>query len=433
MVLTFFLGGLIILLLTKFPVAFSFLLMNILGILVFMGSAGLKNITLGIFSSLTTFTITPVPLFILMGELMYHSHVADTTLDILDRWLGKIPGRLSILASVSGTIFAATSGSTMANTAMLGTVLLPEMRKRGYSVSMSVGPIIGAGGLAMLIPPSALAVVLASIAGISVGGLLMAGVIPGVMLGIFFSIYIVLMAILNPSCAPRYEVPPTPLKEKLFLTVKYLFPIGLIIFAVIGVIVLGLATPTEAAASGTIATFIVTLIYKRFNWEVLKASLKGSIEIWIMVFMIIAGSSTFSSILAYTGASKGLMGLIEGLKVHPILILIGMQLIIAFMGCFMDAISIMMICLPVFMPISNLLGFDPVWFGVLFLINIEMGQLTPPFGMLLFVMKGVAPPDITMQQIIKASIPYMLFDVLIMAIIIIWPPVALWLPSFLKG
>ncbi len=433
MVLTFFLGGLIILLLTKFPVAFSFLLMNIFGIIIFMGSAGLKNITLGIFSSLTTFTITPVPLFIFMGELMYHSHIADITIDILDRWLGRIPGRLSILASVSGTIFAATSGSTMANTAMLGTVLLPEMRKRGYSVSMSVGPIIGVGGLAMLIPPSALAVVLASIAGISVGGLLMAGVIPGVLLGLFFSLYVVLMAILNPSCAPRYETSPTSFKEKLLLTVKYLFPIGIIIFAVIGVIVLGLATPTEAAASGTIATFFVTLIYKRFNWEVLKASLKGSVEIWIMVFMIIAGSSTFSSILAYTGASKGLMGLIEGLKVHPIIILIGMQLIIAFMGCFMDAISIMMICLPVFMPISNMLGFDPVWFGVLFLINIEMGQLTPPFGMLLFVMKGVAPPDITMEQIIKASIPYILFDILIMAIIIIWPPVALWLPSFLKG
>ncbi len=433
MVLTFFLGGLVILLLTRFPVAFSFLLMDVIGILVFMGTVGLKNITLGIFSSLSIFTITPVPLFILMGELMYHSHVADITIDILDRWLGRVPGRLGILAAVSGTIFAATSGSTMANTAMLGTVLLPEMRKRGYSVSMSVGPIIGSGGLAMLIPPSALAVVLAGIAGISVGGLLMAGVIPGVILGAFFSVYIILMAWLKPSCAPRYSVPPTPLGQKLFLTVKHLVPIGFIIFSVIGVIITGLATPTEAAAAGTIATFIVTLVYRRFNWEVLKASLKGSIEIWVMVFMIIAASSSFSMILAYTGASKGLLGLIEGLQVHPILILIGMQLIVGFMGCFMDGISIMMICLPVFMPISNLLGFDPVWFGVLFLINIEMGQLTPPFGMLLFVMKGVAPEDVTMEQIIWASVPYMIFDILIMAMIIVWPSIALWLPGLLKA
>jgi len=433
MVLIFFLGGLVVLLLTGFPVAFSFLLMDLLGMLVFMGPAGLKNVTLGIFSSLSIFTITPVPLFILMGELMYQSHVADIALDIMDRWLGRVPGRLGVLAAVSGTIFAATSGSTMANTAMLGTVLLPEMRKRGYSASMSVGPIIGVGGLAMLIPPSALAVVLASIGGISVGGLLMAGVIPGVILGAFFAAYIILMAWLKPACAPRYVVPPTPLGEKLVLTAKHLVPIAFIIFAVIGVIILGLATPTEAAASGTIATFFVTLIYRRFNWEVLKASLKGSIEIWVMVFMIIAGSSTFSSILAYTGASKGLLGLIEGLKVHPILILIGMQLIVGFMGCFIDSISIMMICLPVFMPISGLLGFDPVWFGVIMLINIEMGQMTPPFGMLLFVMKGVAPKDITMEQIMWASVPYIIFDIIVMAMIIVWPAMALWLPGMLKA
>jgi tripartite ATP-independent transporter DctM subunit len=432
MVLAFFLGGLIILLLAGFPVAFSFLLMDVMGILVFMGAPGLKNITLGIFSSLSIFTITPVPLFILMGELMYHSHVADVALDIMDRWLGKLPGRLGVLAAVSGTIFAATSGSTMANTAMLGTVLLPEMRKRGYSVSMSVGPIIGVGGLAMLIPPSALAVILASIGGISVGGLLMAGVIPGVLLGSFFAAYIILSAWFKPSCAPNYAVPYTPFWEKLALTVKRLLPIGIIIFSVIGVIIMGLATPTEAAASGTIATFIVTLIYRCFNWQVLKASIKGSIEIWVMVFMIIGASSTFSMILAYTGASKGLLGLIENLHVHPIMILIIMQLIVGFMGCFMDGVSIMMICLPVFMPISNTLGFDPIWFGVLFLINIEMGQLTPPFGMLLFVMKGVAPKDVTMEQIIWASIPYMFFDILVMAMIMVWPGIALWLPSITK-
>ena len=175
----------------------------------------------------------------------------------------------------------------------------------------------------------------------------------------------------------------------------------------------------------------MTLIYRCFNWQVLKAALKGSIEIWVMVFMIIGASTTFSMILAYTGASKGLMGLIENLHIHPMLILIAMQVIVGFLGCFMDGVSIMMICLPVFMPISNALGFDPIWFGALFLINIEMGQLTPPFGMLLFVMKGVAPKDITMEQIIWAAVPYMIFDILVMAVIMIWPPVALWLPRLI--
>lgn len=432
-VLSFFFGGVILILLSGFPVAFAFLALDLLGVWIFMGPPGLENIALHIFSSLSSFVIAPVPLFILMGEVMYHSRLADSTLDVLDRWLGRVPGRLGVLAAVSGTIFAATSGSTMANTAMLGTVLLPEMRKRGYSVSMSVGPIIGSGGLAMLIPPSALAVVLASIAQISVGGLLMAGVIPGVILGAMFSVYIILMAYFKPSLAPPYPVPFTSLEEKLFLTLKHLVPIAFIIFMVIGVIVLGLATPTEAAASGAIATVIVSIAYKRFTWQMVKASLKGSTEITVMVFMIIAASKTFSSVLAYTGASGGLTRLVEGLSVHPLLILIVMQVIVGILGCFMEGVSIMMITLPVFMPIAITLGFNPIWFGVLMLINIEMGQLTPPFGMLLFVMKGVAPPDVKMEEIIRAGVPYMIFDALIMAMIIVWPGLALWLPSLLKA
>ena len=430
-VLTFFIVGLIILLLSGFPIAFSFLMMDFLGIVIFMGPVGLKQVTLHIFASIATFTLAPVPLFILMGELMFHSRIADNTIEVLDSWLGRLPGRLSLLAAASGTIFAATSGSTMANTAMLGTVLLPEMKKRGYSTSMSVGPIMGVGGLAMLIPPSALAVVLASIGKISVGRLLMAGVIPGIILGAFFAAYIVINAWLKPEIAPRFQVASNDFWPRLLLTFKYLVPVAFIIFMVIGLIILGIATPTEAAASGVIATLIVSLIYGRLNWQVIKATITGSMQITGMIFMIIAASKTFSSILAFTGASSGLTGLVEGLQVHPLLIMVGMQLIVAFMGCFMEAISIMMICLPVFMPIASLLGFDPVWFGVLMLINLEMGQITPPFGMLLFVMKGVAPQEVTIQEICWAAVPYILFDILIIAIIIAWPVVALWLPGFL--
>ncbi|MBW2065141.1 MAG: TRAP transporter large permease subunit [Deltaproteobacteria bacterium] len=430
-VLLFFIGGLIILLLSGFPIAFSFLLMDLIGILIFMGPLGLKHVTLNIFTSISTFVIAPVPLFILMGELMFHSQIAYDTIDVLDRWLGRVPGRLSLLAATSGTIFAATSGSTMANTAMLGTVLLPEMRNRGYSTSMSVGPIVGVGGLAMLIPPSALAVVLASIGKISVGRILMGGVVPGLILGCFFGAYIVISTWLMPHIAPPYQVKPTPLGRKIFLTVKYLIPMGFIIFMVIGLIILGFATPTEAAASGVIATMLVTIVYGRLSWKMLKGTLTGSVQISVMVFMIIAASKTFSSILAFTGASTGLTDLVKGLEIHPILILIFMQLIIAFMGTFMEAISIMMICLPVFMPISHVLGFDPVWFGVLMLINLEMGQITPPFGMLLFVMKGVAPKDVTIEEICWAALPYIIFDILIMAMIIAWPDIVLWLPGML--
>jgi tripartite ATP-independent transporter DctM subunit len=253
-----------------------------------------------------------------------------------------------------------------------------------------------------------------------------------VILGAFFAGYIVLRAWLNPSIAPRYQAQSDSLSRRLYLTVKYLVPMGFIIFMVLGVIVAGIATPTEAAASGFIATLVVAIAYRRFNWKVLKDTLTGSLQITGMVFMIIAASKTFSSVLAFTGASGGLTDLVQGLNVHPLIIVVCMQLIIAFMGTFMETVSIMMICLPVFMPICNVLGLDPVWFGVLMLINLEMGQMTPPFGMLLFVMKGVAPKDVTIQQICMASVPYIIFDVVIMAMIIVWPQVALWLPSMVQ-
>jgi len=428
-VLIFFVGGLIFLLLLGFPIAFAFLLIDLLGILVFMGPLGLEQVTLHVFTSLSTFTLAPIPMFILMGELLFHSGLAHNSIDVVDRWLGRIPGRLGLLAASTGTIFAATSGSTMANTAMLGTVLLPEMKKRGYSTSMSVGPILGVGGLAMLIPPSALAVILASIGKISVSQILLAGIIPGVLLGMAFAAYIVIRAWLDPSCAPPYPVAPDSLGNRVYLSIKYLLPIGFIIFMVIGFIILGIATPTEAGASGVMATLVVSILYRRLNWQVIQATLKGSLEITVMALMIIAASKTFSSVLAFSGATSELTGLVTGLDAHPILIMICMQLIIALLGTFMESVSIMMICIPIFIPISTALGFDPVWFGILTLINLEMGQITPPFGMLLFVMKGVVPDDIEFKDICWAAFPYIVFDIIIIAAIIIWPSIALWLPA----
>jgi len=428
-VLICFVGGLISLLLLGFPIAFAFLLIDVLGIMALMGPLGLEQVTLHIFTSLSTFTLAPIPMFILMGELMFYSGLAYNSIDVVDRWLGRVPGRLGLLAASTGTIFAATSGSTMANTAMLGTVLLPEMKKRGYSTSMSVGPIIGVGGLAMLIPPSALAVILASIGKISVSQILLAGVVPGVLLGTAFAAYIVIRAWLDPSCAPAYPVEPDSLWNRTYLTVKYLLPIGFIIFMVVGFIILGIATPTEAGASGVIATLVVTILYRRLNWQVILKTMRGSLQITVMALMIIAASKTFSSVLAFSGATTELTGLVTGLDAHPILIMICMQLIIAVLGTFMESVSIMMICIPIFIPISTALGFDPVWFGILTLINLEMGQITPPFGMLLFVMKGVVPDNTDFKDICWAAFPYIVFDIIIIAAIIVWPNIALWLPA----
>jgi tripartite ATP-independent transporter DctM subunit len=428
-VLSFFVFGLILLLISGLPIAFSFLMVDILGVLIFMGPKGLHQMTLQIMSSLATFTLTPIPLFILMGELMFHSGIAKNTIDVLDRWLGRIPGRLSLLAATAGILFAALSGSTLANTAMLGTVLLPEMRRRNYRAPMAIGPIVGVGGLAMLIPPSSLAVVLASIGHISVGKILVGGVIPGLVLGILIGLYIVLRCLLNPLLAPAYEVSTSSIRERILPTIIYVVPLGFIIFMVLGLMLLGVATPTEAAASGVLATLLVTLCYGRLSWGMIRASLTGTLEITVMVFMIIAASNSFSSILAFTGATGGLLATVQNLDVAPLLILIGMQLVVFVMGTFMETISIMMICLPIFMPIVKTLGFDPVWFGVIMLINFEMGLITPPFGMLLFVMKGVSPPETTINEICWAAFPFIVCDMIVMAMLILWPPLALWLPN----
>jgi len=390
--------------------------MDLLGIIIFMGPLGLKQIPLHVYSSISTFVLAPIPMFIFMGEVMFHSGVAYNTINVIDRWLSRLPGRLGLLAAASGTLFAATR---------------PEMKGRGYKPTMAVGPIVGVGGLAMLIPPSALAVVLASIGHISVSKILVGGVIPGLLLGSFFALYIIVRCWLNPSLAPPFETARTSLWDNIVASIKHVLPMGFIVFMVLGLILLGIATPSEAAASGVIATVLVTIFYGRFNWKMLKASLTGTLDISIMIFMIIAASKTFSSILAYTGATSGLLGMIEGAELHPLIILLSMQFVVFILGTFMETISIMMICLPIFMPIIKMLGFDPVWFGVLILINLEMGQITPPFGMLLFVMKGVAPPDITIQEICWAAFPYIIFDIIVMAMIILWPSLVLWLPSLL--
>jgi len=431
-VLVLFLAGIIAALVSGLPIAFAFLLVDVIGVLCFMGPQGLTQITLQIFSSLSTFTLTPIPLFILMGELLFHSGMAYKTLDVMDTWLGRIPGRLSVLAAASGTMFAAMSGSTIANTAMLGTVLLPEMRRRDYATSMAVGPIVAAGPLAALIPPSSLAVVLASIARIPVGDMLLGGVGPGVLLGLFFCIYIMIRCRLNPSLAPHYERTGITFRERFLGLVVYVLPLGSIIFSVLGLMILGVATPTEAAASGALVTVAVAACYGKLTRKMVIDSLVGTLEITIMVFMIIAASNTFSSLLAYTGATTGLVTTVQGLQVSPLMILVGMNIVVLIMGCFMETIAIMMITLPIFMPIITALGFNPVWFGVIMLVNCETGMLTPPFGMLLFVMKGVAPPDITMQDIIRAAFPYIVIYIASLAVLIAFPPLILWLPSVVR-
>jgi tripartite ATP-independent transporter DctM subunit len=377
---------------------------------------------------LNSFILLPVPLFILMGEIMFHSGIAPILIETLDKWIGRIPGRLSLLAVAVGTLFSTLTGTSLASVAMLGSSLMPEMEKQGYKKPMSLGPILGSGGLAMMIPPSALAVLCGAIAEISIGKILMAIIIPGLLMAAVYAGYIVLRSLLQPHLAPAYEVTPVPVTEKVMATVRYILPQGIIVFLVVGVIFLGIATPSEAAATGAVGTFLIALFYRKLTWEVTKKAVKGTISITGMLFLIIAGAMAFSQVLGFSGASAGLSKLATGLPLPPLVIIIIMQIIILFLGGFMDVVSIMMIVLPIFVPVVRSLGFSPVWFAVVFLLNIEMGGTSPPFGMSLFVMKGVAPKDTTMGDIYMAALPFLGCDLIVMILLFIFPSLALWLP-----
>lgn len=423
------LSALMVILLSGIPVAFAFLLFNLLAVLHFMGPAGITMLSVSLFSSIAKFTIAPVPLFILMGTILFHSGMAKRVIDIMDDWMGRMPGRLSVLTLISGTIFATLSGSTIATSGTLGTLMIPEMQSRGYKKSMAIGPIMGVGGLAMIIPPSALAVVLGGLGKISIGKLLIAGIFPGLMIATLYITYIIGRCYLQPSMAPSYIVRQTNLANKIKSTVIYALPMLLIIVAVLGSIFFGVATPTEAAALGAVTSLILCAFYRKLNWQTLKKASMSAVEVTAMVFMILAGSMAFSQILAFSGVSRELIQVITRLDVSPIFILLGMLLTTLVLGTFMEQIAIMMITLPVYMPVIRSLGFNDVWFGILMLINIEIALTTPPFGMICFVMKGVAPPDTTMTDIYKAAIPFIICDVIALGLLILFPCIVTFLPE----
>jgi tripartite ATP-independent transporter DctM subunit len=332
-----------------------------------------------------------------------------------------------------GVIIGALSGSTIATCALLGSILLPQMLEKGYSKNMSLGPLMGIGTVDALIPPNALTVVFASLANIDVGQLLIAGIPAGIIMSGLYFLYIVVWVRIHPEEAPMYTVPKIPLKEKVYVTLRDLVPLSLIIVMVIGFIFFGVATPTEAAATGTLGAFILTIAYRRLKWEVIKKSVMSTVRVTVMIFMIIIVSSTYGEILAFTGAAAGMTGFITNLTVFPIVILIGMLIVVLIMGCFMETVAIMMITLPIFMPVIDAFGYDKVWFGVMMLIALETGLITPPFGVTLFVMKGVAPPEITMGDIWKAVTPYVIVDIACIAIVMAFPILATFAPRLMGG
>lgn len=410
------------------PVVFAFFGVNIIYLGYFMGDAGFELLIDGVYGSLSVFVLLPITLFILMGEVLFRTGIAMKMINTLDAWMGAIPGRLSLLAIGSGTLLATLSGASIGTTAMLIRTLTPVMRERGYSTSLSIGPLLGSGGLAIMIPPSALGVILAVVASVSVGKLLIAIIIPGIMLALAYIAYVVIACRINPDAAPRYSEETVPLGERLVLTVKYILPLSIIIFLVIGVVFLGIATPTEAAALGTAGAFGLAACYGQLTWAVTREALISTLRISVMVLAILAASKAFTQLLAYTGATRELIGWATALPIPPIWIIVLMHLITLFLGGPIGGIPLIMMTIPIFIPVVMALGYDPIWFCVAMLINVELAQITPPFGVLLYVAKGILR-DTSMGAIMRAAVPIIICNLIVMALLIAIPALSLWLPS----
>ena len=365
-----------------------------------------------------------VPLFILMGELLYESKLSELLFSGLSPWLDNIPGKLLHCNVLACTLFAAVSGSSVATAATIGKFTLPEFKRRNYDPSLSIGSLAGSATIGFLIPPSLIMIVYAIQVNESVGQLFVAGILPGLMMATLFMLYIIIRAKLNPNIAPG--VSRHTWKEKL-ASLRNLIPITFLIIIVLGSIFLGWATPTEAAAVGVLIALGLSLLYKRFSWQMLLSSLKGTLDTTCMVMLIVVGASIFSVTLGYLRVPARFAEAIVAMGLSRYVILMFFGLLYLFLGCFFDGFSMLVMTIPIVFPIVTKLGFNSLWFGIFIVIMIEAAQITPPVGFNLFVIQGITGRSLGF--IVKASFPFLLLMVLCIIILTIWPEIALWLPT----
>jgi len=424
--------GLFLLLASGLPVAFALGVLNMVCVLLFFrgGIDALSLVAYSTYDSVSHFSFIAVPLFVLMGEVMMHSGLAGLAITAVDSFVGRIPGRLGVVSMLSGAIFGAASGSSMASVATIGTVLIPEMEKKGYARWLSTGSVSCAGALAILIPPSALMVIFAGIAGLPVGRLLIAGVVPGLLMAFCLAIFIIFVAVLRPKVAPREAV--TFDLRKALASLRHLVPIVGLVVIVIGGIFAGVVTPSEAAALGAGGAVLLAAIYRRLTLDGVKNALIGTVRVTGMAFFIIASCKGFAHVLAYTGAGPMIVRSILGLSSNPLIVIALMSAIVFVLGCVMDGVAMMLILVPIFMPIAEALGMDLTWWGLVVMVSIEIGLLTPPFGLNLFVVKSILKDVARMEEVYKAIIPFVGVEVFVMAIIIFFPSVATWLPGLMR-
>lgn len=420
-------SGLIIALLSNIPIAFSFGILNLIAAYFLFGSMdALSFLVQAAFSSAANIHLAAIPFFLLMGTLFVRTGLSGIVLDAVDRILSGIPASGCYVVVGSGALYGALMGASVASTAVMGATLLPELKNRGYSNALAIGPILGSGTLSNLIPPSIGAVLIGSLAGISIGDLLLAGLLPAAFIILLFCVYLYFKA-RNSGLAPQEQ--GASLKVRLSGVVM-LMPLVIPVFCVTGVIYLGIATPTEASACGAVATFMVAVFYGKVNWTKLKESVIDAVEVSAMILLIVASAKAYSQILAITGISSGISETLAVIAPTGVVAVIIILAVVLLLGCFMDQASVIFVTIPLVIQAIFALDINPVWFGVLFSMVVGIGGITPPFGLNLFVLKAVAPPDVRLSEIYKICVPYIAIEMAVVAILLLFPNL---IPAFLES
>jgi tripartite ATP-independent transporter DctM subunit len=424
-------GALILFLALGLPLAFVMGGVGVVGSYLLWGDRGLYLIATQAYASMGKFTLLAIPLFIFMAMILEKAGVADDLYTLMHRWMGPLPGGLAIGTVIICTIFAAMAGISGAATVSMGIIALPAMLNRGYDKTIAMGCISGGGALGILIPPSVPMILYATLTGVSIGGLFAGGILPGLLLAALFIVYIGVRCYFQPNLGPPLALAERVSWREKFISLRaVLLPI-MIIIMVLGSIYAGICTATEASALGCVGALISAVVYRKMSWTLIKEACFRTAALTALIVWILIGAYAFTAVYTGTGAHVLMEHIMMSIPGGKWAILISMQIIFFILGCILDPVGIIMICTPVFVPVITALGFDPLWFGVLFIMNMEMGYLTPPFGFNLFYMKAIVPPGITMADIYRSIVPFVIIQGIGLAIVIIFPEIAMYLPNLM--
>jgi tripartite ATP-independent transporter DctM subunit len=423
-------GSLVVLLLAGLPLVFAIGGVATFFIIVLWGPHALPILANRTYMAMDMFLLVAVPMFIFMGAMLQRCGIAEDMYELMYHWMAGLRGGLAAGTVLICTMFAAMVGISGAATTSMGLIALPSMLKRGYSKKLAIGCISAGGSLGILIPPSVLMIILSLTSRVSIGQMFIAGILPGLLLSFLFVSYILIRSYIQKDLAPAVPAESRlPLAARMKLLAGLLLPIGLIV-AVMGSMFFGIATPSEASAIGALGAIVSAGIKRSLTWPNFTSALFITLRLTAMVIWIVFAASVFTSLYAVTGAASLVSTLIKDVG-DPWMVIITMNLILFVLGMFFDPAGIVLLTAPIFFPIVISLGFDPLWFAILFVINMELAYLTPPFGFNLFYMKAVTPPDITMLDIYKSQTPFVLLMLLGLGLCMVFPGIITWLPSLM--